>query len=183
MSPGRVPWAAWGPIRQCVNRETEPKQRRSPVILLASEAWDTLFLPTVQAFLPGHLTWDSHQCQQCGQGPWRVQDQDQAAASPFPFPGHTPSLPQPAFPGPLTAPTPWGRRGLRARRVPEIQRPEGLRAGLWISLAELAVGSNSTASPGDPPRLQVAGGVSPALAHRRVGPPSPAHSFTLSLLL
>lgn len=38
------------------------------------------------------------------------------------------------------------------------------------------------ASPGYPPRLQVARGVSPALAHGRVGPPSPTCSLALPLL-
>lgn len=38
------------------------------------------------------------------------------------------------------------------------------------------------ASPGYPPRLQVARGVSPALPHGRVGPPSPARSLALALL-
>lgn len=38
------------------------------------------------------------------------------------------------------------------------------------------------ASPGYPPRLQVARGVSPALPHGRVGPPSPTRSFALPLL-
>lgn len=38
------------------------------------------------------------------------------------------------------------------------------------------------ASPGYPPSLQVARGVSPALPHGRVGPPSPTRTLALPLL-